>query len=168
MNEGATQYLPPVASGGPGAPGAPGDEGATQYIPPVGPGALPPEAEASPESTHRLGRVRQSGPGPMPAAGTGAAAGAGPMPPTSNPDAEATQLIAHVPAQPGVAPYGVRPGGPGDRQPPAEFDSLFRSADGVASTQQLPQVDPAAMPGGRAARREAAADSGGGHGSGGR
>ncbi|GAA2651996.1 hypothetical protein [Streptomyces vastus] len=166
-DEGATQYLPPVASG---AAGAPGDEGATQYIPPVSPGALPPEAPApsAAEATRFLGRVRQGGPGPMPAAGaTAAAAGAGPMPTAADPDAQATQYIPPVPAQPGGAgaAYGIRPGGPGDRQPPAEFDNLFRESSGPDATQQLPQFDPQAAPGGRAARRErGAADSGRGNG----
>lgn len=94
------------------------DEGATQYIPPVGPGALPPEVSS------------------------------GPLPPAAHPDAEATQYIAPVPAEPGAAGYGIRPGGPEDRQPPAEFDNLFRSASGApsasegpSSTQQLPRFE---------------------------
>jgi hypothetical protein len=149
--EGATQFLPPVAA----AP----DEGATQYIPPVGPGALPPEVSS------------------------------GPLPPAAHPDAEATQYIAPVPAEPGAPGYGIRPGGPEDRQPPAEFDNLFRSApggpsasEGPSSTQQLPRFEAPAghaphtphapyaaqapgmpgAPGGRAATRRGAADDGNG------
>lgn len=121
-SEGATQYLPPVAAGGP-------DEGATQYIPPVGPGALPPEMPAAhdSETTRFLGRAPQGAPG----------AGAGPLPPAGGPDAEATQYIAPVTDQ----PYGGPPAGEGNRQPPAEFDNLFRSDAGPAgSTQQLPRV----------------------------
>ncbi len=139
MDEGATQYLPPV----PAAPSV--DEGATQLLPPVGPGALPPEMPAagaaptamSSESTRYLGRVRPDGPGP--ASGGN---GAGPLPPAVDPDAQPTQFIAPVPAQPGAAQYGIRPGVPEDRQqqPPAEFDNLFR-ADAGGSTQQLPRVD---------------------------
>ncbi|MDQ1027205.1 hypothetical protein QF035_004787 [Streptomyces umbrinus] len=137
MDEGATQYLPPV----PAAPSV--DEGATQLLPPVGPGALPPEmppAGAAPtamssESTRYLGRVRPDGPGPV-----SGGSGAGPLPPAVDPDAQPTQFIAPVPAQPGAAQYGVRPGVPEDRQqPPAEFDNLFR-ADAGGSTQQLPRV----------------------------
>ncbi|WP_406330907.1 hypothetical protein [Streptomyces sp. NBC_00203] len=121
-DEGATQYIPPVA--------AAVDEGATQYIPPVGPGALPPEVPA--EATQFLGQAPQGG-------------AAGPLPAAAHPDAEATQYIAPVPAQPAGAPYGIRPGAPEDRQPPAEFDSLFRSEpEGPASTQQLPRFDPSA------------------------
>lgn len=41
---------------------------------------------------------------------------------------------------PGGAPYGIRPGAPGDRQPPAEFDSLFRSDEPAGATQQMPRV----------------------------
>ncbi|MGQ4382065.1 hypothetical protein [Streptomyces sp. SAS_270] len=178
VHEGATQYIPPIpAAGGP-------DEGATQFLPPVGPGALPPEVPA--DATQFLGRAPQGGPGSQGAAGS--QGGAGPLPPAAHPDAEATQYIAPVPAQSGVAPYGVRPGGPEDRQPPAEFDNLFRSEpEGPASTQQLPRFDPAAphgaphggygaqapggpgAPGGRAAaRRGVSGDDGSGDGGGGR
>ncbi|MFD6292460.1 hypothetical protein [Streptomyces sp. NPDC060205] len=147
MDEGATQFLPPVSGA------APMDEGATQFLPPVGPGALPPEmpaagagagsgtGTASGDATQYLGRVPSDGPGPLPAA--------------VDPDAQPTQFMAPVPSQPGAAGYGVRPGGPGQgpgqtprqmpgpedrQQPPAEFDNLFR-ADGGGATQQLPPVD---------------------------
>ncbi|WP_329367095.1 hypothetical protein [Streptomyces sp. NBC_01483] len=162
VDEGATQYIPPVPAATEGATrflppvAAAPDEGATQYIPPVGPGALPPEVSL------------------------------GPLPPAAHSDAEATQYIAPVPAEPG---YGIRPGGPEDRQPPAEFDNLFRSApgapsasEGPASTQQLPRFEARAAhaphtphapyaaqapgmpgaPGGRAATRRGAADDGNG------
>ncbi|WP_314415080.1 hypothetical protein [Streptomyces sp. DSM 40484] len=135
MDEGATQFLPPVAS----APAM--DEGATQFLPPVGPGALPPEmpaaGAASGDATQYLGQVPSDGPGPLPAA--------------VDPGAQPTQFMAPVPSQPGSAGtgtgFGVRPGGPGSgpgpedrQQPPAEFDNLFR-ADGGGATQQLPPVD---------------------------
>ncbi|MFZ3596143.1 hypothetical protein [Streptomyces sp. BH104] len=141
--------LPPAAPAGP-APGA-YDGDATQYIPPAaqqqaaqhaaGPG-LPPEAPA-PDATQFLGRAQ-----PMPNAappGHGAS------------DSEATQYIPPVPGQqmpgqamPGQAMppqdqgYGVRPGAPGERQPPAEFDALFRTEpEGRAeATQQMPRFDP--------------------------
>ncbi|WP_028802807.1 hypothetical protein [Streptomyces sp. 142MFCol3.1] len=147
--DGATQYIPHI----PPAPA--GDEGATQFIPPVAPGALPPEMPAG-DATQFLGRAPQGGPE------------AGPLPTAGHPDAEATQFIAPVPAHPGPEPYGTRPGGPEDRQPPAEFDNLFRSEpEGPASTQQMPRFDPSAQqapygaqapyaspaPGGRAAAR---------------
>lgn len=130
-DEGATQYIPHI----PPAASAP-DEGATQYIPPVGPGALPPEVQAG--ATQFLGRQSQGG--------------AGPLPPAEHPDAQATQYIAPVPAQPGGAPpYGIRPGEPEDRQPPAEFDNLFRSEpEGPPGTQQLPRFDPSAPHGAQA------------------
>ncbi|MFI8168000.1 hypothetical protein ACIGAN_16760 [Streptomyces sp. NPDC085931] len=128
-DEGATQYLPPVAADGSAAatqylPPVPpaADEGATQYIPPVGPGALPPESSAGedPEATRFLGTGPRAG------------SGAGPLPPASNPDAEATQYIAPVP-------------GGADQQPPAEFGHLFRTdpaAEAPAgATQQLPRVE---------------------------
>ncbi|MEQ6025572.1 hypothetical protein SOM70_23680 [Streptomyces salinarius] len=130
-DEGATQYIPPV--------GASADEGATQYIPhipPAGPGALPPERPVQPhagESTQYLGQAPQYPAQP-------AASAAGP-----NPDAEATQFIAPVPGGPAGAPFGAGPGADEGRQPPAEFDNLFRGApgaDGPASaTQQMPRFD---------------------------
>jgi len=175
-DEGATQYIPPVA-GGTGYPGqAPvaASEGATQYIPSIGPGALPPEAgsKSPAEATQFLGRAPQggtSGPGagPLPPA-----AGAGPLPPAAGPDAEATQYIAPVPGQqPQGAPYGGPQGG--DRQPPAEFDNLFRSgpADAPAgATQQMPRFQqPEATPGaqppyGQAPQPSYAPPGGGRHG----
>lgn len=117
---GFAQPLPPEA-----VPGA-GDSDATQYIAPV---SLPPENPA--ESTQFLGFHQQAAQAQPPA----------------GPDAEATQFLPPVPAAPASAPYGIRPGAPEDRQPPAEFDSLFRT-DGDAGpqaageTQQLPRFDP--------------------------
>ncbi|MGI5369249.1 hypothetical protein [Streptomyces iakyrus] len=132
-DEGATQYIPPVPGDAaaaatqylpPVAPSA--DEGATQYIPPVGPGALPPEMSSGedPEATRFLGTGPRTGAGagPLPAAS---------HPGASHPDAEATQYIPPVPG--------------GDKQPPAEFDNLFRSQGGAESpagaTQQMPRVE---------------------------
>ncbi|MEU0127696.1 hypothetical protein [Streptomyces sp. NPDC006289] len=114
------QPLPPEASHGlPQGAGHGGDADATQYIAPVpgghGPGGLPPEHRA--ESTGYAGR--SGGPG-QPG------------------DVDATQ---YIPPVPGGAPYGIRPGAPGDRQPPAEFDSLFRSDEPAGSTQQMPRFD---------------------------
>ncbi|MCO4695645.1 hypothetical protein LRR80_01696 [Streptomyces sp. RO-S4] len=123
--EGATQFLPPVAAGGP-------DEGATQYIPPVAPGALPPEMPAA----HDAEATRNLGMPPQPAAGPG------PLPQPGNPDAEPTQFIAPITDQGPPQPYGAAPDD-GSRQPPAEFDNLFRNDDGGAagSTQQLPRME---------------------------
>lgn len=101
-------------------PGTAGDADATQYIAPVPggpvPGGLPPEA------TQYLGQTSQP-------------AGAG--------DADATQ---YIPPVPGGAPYGIRPGAPGDRQPPAEFDSLFRNEEPAGATQQMPRFDAGQQP----------------------
>ncbi|MFF3541213.1 hypothetical protein ACFYXD_05070 [Streptomyces platensis] len=149
-------------------PPASGDAEATALIPPVGaapsgPGSapLPPEAVSRPEtpdeSTTMLRAIKpnQGGPQgrpmpqsqPMPGAqGTG--------------DAEATQLISPVgaaaPPPPPGAPYGVRPGGPGDRATPAEFDGLFRDGPGGPgqpgpaaapdSTAQLPRFEDPGRP----------------------
>ncbi|MEU4652598.1 hypothetical protein AB0G32_01380 [Streptomyces sp. NPDC023723] len=127
-DEGATQYIPHM----PPAPAA--DEGATQYLPPVAPGALPPEMPAGghqSEQTRSLGVVKPApqGPGPLPPQATGS-------------DAEATQYIPPVPGQAGPVPFGAGPGGDANRQPPAEFDNLFRGAPGAdgpsGSTQQMP------------------------------
>ncbi|THA72979.1 hypothetical protein E6P78_00885 [Streptomyces sp. A0958] len=117
------QPLPPETGHGAG----PGDVDATQYIAPIpggpAPGGLPPENPA--ESTRFLGHSRQQG-YQQPAQG--------------GPDADATQ---YIPATPGGAPYGIRPGAPGERQPPAEFDNLFRSDEPEGATQQIPRFDPA-------------------------
>jgi len=126
VDEGATQYIPPVpaAPGSEGAtqflppvPAAPGPEGATQYIPPV-------PAAGSEGATQYIPPV---GPGALPP--EAARFGAGTLPPAAHPDAQATQYI------PPVTDH---------RQPPAEFDSLFRSGPGAdvpaGATQHLPPV----------------------------
>ncbi|MYW68031.1 hypothetical protein GTY65_28740 [Streptomyces sp. SID8379] len=145
------------APAGPMPPASAYDSDATQYIPPQAAGALPPEMPA--ESTQFLGRaVQQQGmqqhgmppqgmqqhgmppQQPMPGAMPGA------MP--AGPDSQATQYIPPVPAQPQGAPYDIRPGAPGDRQPPAEFDALFRTEPndgGAGATQQMPRFDPHAQ-----------------------
>ncbi|MER5381144.1 hypothetical protein ABT040_12785 [Streptomyces sp. NPDC002688] len=161
-DDGATQYIPFI----PAAPG--GDEGATQYIPPVGPGALPPEVPA--DATQFLGRTPQGGPG------------AGSMPPAAGSDADATQYIAPVPAQ-SAGSYGIPSGAPEERQPPAEFDNLFRSEpEAHGATQMMPPIDASApapydtygaqaapgAPGGRAAARRGGASDGDEPGGGGR
>ncbi|SDC95110.1 hypothetical protein [Streptomyces prasinopilosus] len=164
VDEGATQFIPPV-------PAAPADEGATQFIPPVGPGALPPEMPAA----HHAGANPYPGPSAQGRAG-------GPPAPAGNPDAEATQFMAPVtgPPQgpPQGAPYGAAPGGPsagpaedGNRQPPAEFDNLFRASGGdggqAGSTQQMPRIEhpqparPQAGQGGGGRRAARGSDTGG-------
>ncbi|WP_250405151.1 hypothetical protein [Streptomyces cellostaticus] len=129
--DGATQYIPPVhaahADEGatqyiPPVQGSPVDEGATQYIPPVTPGSLPPESAG--EETRYLGRAQQ------------------PPAPGGHSDADATQYIP---------PYAAQAHG-GERQPPAEFDNLFRGGPGgsgpAGTTQQMPRVQhPNAHPG---------------------
>ncbi|MGW7097063.1 hypothetical protein [Streptomyces sp. NPDC054874] len=70
--------------------------------------------------------------------------GPGPVGPSQGGgDADATQ---YIPPVPGGAPYGIRPGAPGDRQPPAEFDNLFRSEEPAGATQQMPQFDAGQQP----------------------
>lgn len=116
----ATQYLPPVAAHAAAPAYAPPhvNEAATQFLPPVGAGALPPEMSA--EATTYLGRVPQAAPGGS--------------------DADATQYIPPVPG----GSYGVPPGGPDDRQPPSDFDNLFRGGPGgeapAGATQQMPRI----------------------------
>ncbi|MGW0788279.1 hypothetical protein ACWD04_08480 [Streptomyces sp. NPDC002911] len=109
----------PMGQGQGQGTGQGGDADATQYIAPVPggplPGGLPPEHPA--ESARYPGQS------------------AAPAQPS---DADATQ---YIPPVPGGAPYGIRPGAPGDRQPPAEFDSLFRSEEPAAGTQQMPRFD---------------------------
>ncbi|WP_306970745.1 hypothetical protein [Streptomyces afghaniensis] len=124
VDEGATQYLPPVAA-------TPADEGATQYIPPVGPGALPPEmpAEQDSEATRFLGT--------------------GPLPPASNPDAEATQYIPPVPGggqQPPAGFENLFRSEPGAESPAAATQQIPRF--------EQPQPQPSYAPpgGGRSGR----------------
>ncbi|MEU5282594.1 hypothetical protein AB0G97_00985 [Streptomyces sp. NPDC020755] len=131
------QPLPPEA--GPGAQGAQGGQGvpggdadATQYIAPVpgGPGPVgPSQGGGDADATQYIAPV-PGGPGPV-----------GPSP--GGGDADATQ---YIPPVPGGAPYGIRPGAPGDRQPPAEFDNLFRSEEPAGATQQIPQFDAGQQP----------------------
>ncbi|MFE2373547.1 hypothetical protein [Streptomyces sp. NPDC059398] len=137
------QPLPPETPPGGVVPGG-GDNEATQFIAPV-PGAPGNPAEA----TQYLGYPQQSGPAP-------AAAGS---------DADPTQFLPPVPAAPAApsgGPYGIRPGAPEDRQPPAEFDSLFRTDNGAGpqpagETQQMPRFDSPAQ-----AQPQAQAPYGGG------
>ncbi|MDQ0843460.1 hypothetical protein [Streptomyces sp. V1I6] len=148
---------PNAPSGFPQAPPAHtagGDAEATQYIPPVASGALPPEMPA--ESTTFLG----TGPLASGAAQSGTPQGAGRVF-----DSDATQYIAPVPGgavppAPAAAPFGIRPGAPGDRQPPAEFDSLFRSEgqgpQTADATQQMPRFEEPPGHGHPQARRPAA------------
>ncbi|MFS4097841.1 hypothetical protein, partial [Streptomyces sp. AF1A] len=120
-SDGATQYLPPAPAASP--------EGATQYLPPV------PAAPADEGATQYLPPVV---PGALPPESAG----------------EATRYLDHAPQQAApvasdaeatqyIPPYAAQGQG-GDRQPPTEFDNLFRSGpagDGPAgSTQQLPRV----------------------------
>ncbi|MFF5498230.1 hypothetical protein [Streptomyces aquilus] len=153
-DQATSYYLPPVGQPLPTPPGAdpygtPADEGATQYIPPVTAGALPPEAPA--EHTQFLGQ-------PPHGQGAQAGPGGGTLPPVPGPDAEATQYIPPVTGQHG-----------GERQPPAEFDNLFRSGPGgegpAGATQVLPrfepeqaQPQPSYVPPAGAGRRAAQAD----------
>ncbi|MFG2635993.1 hypothetical protein ACGFX8_19250 [Streptomyces sp. NPDC048362] len=133
----ATQYIPPI-------PAAPGDEGATQYLPPVPPASaegatqyLPPVPPASAEGATQYLPPVAAGALPPESAGEqrpypGRTPG---QPAAGHSDAEATQYIP---------PYTGQAQG-GDRQPPAEFDNLFRSGPGngedpPGSTQQLPRV----------------------------
>ncbi|MFC8429674.1 hypothetical protein [Streptomyces sp. NPDC057253] len=131
-DEPTSYYLPPVgqplpsASGTPAsAPLPPVDEGATQVIPPI-PAAADEGATQFIPPVHPGALPPEAGQHPQ--AGYGAQAGYGP-------DAQATQFIAPVPGQ----------AAGGDRQPPSDFDNLFRGqgADGgAASTQQMPRFTP--------------------------
>ncbi|TVL90071.1 hypothetical protein [Streptomyces sp. SAJ15] len=141
----ATQLIPPVGASAPG--GMPLPPGNAPAVPtPSASVPLPPERrrEAPAESTTVLRPIRADGPQPP-------RGGAAPAPGAAE---ETTVLPGPIPAaggttpQPGGAPFAVRPGRPGERQPPMEFEGLFR--DGAAasatperpdSTQQLPVFD---------------------------
>ncbi|MDT0450716.1 hypothetical protein [Streptomyces hesseae] len=151
--EAATQYLPPVTgNAGPTGPtGLMPAEAATQYLPPV-PGAdsaaatqyLPPvvnerDDESAPAhaanaeaATTLMPPVPPAGADPagaIPAAASSPAAGSPSVPPPAEPTTSTP-----TPA----TPFSVM-ARPGERPPPAEFDTLFRSA---TPTQQLPPVPP--------------------------
>lgn len=115
------QPLPPEA--GPGGQGVQGGHGAQGGNGAQG-GQGAPGGDA--DATQYIAPV-PGGPGPV-----------GPPPPQGGGDADATQ---YIPPVPGGAPYGIRPGAPGDRQPPAEFDNLFRSEEPAGATQQMPHFD---------------------------
>ncbi|MEW2067897.1 hypothetical protein [Streptomyces sp. NPDC007346] len=66
--------------------------------------------------------------------------GPGGPPPQPGGDADATQ---YIPPVPGGATYGNGPGAPEDRQPPAEFDNLFRAEGPAGTTQHMPHFDAA-------------------------
>ncbi|WP_199819747.1 hypothetical protein [Streptomyces sp. NRRL S-118] len=121
------------------------------------PQAQPPHGQQHQQPPHgqqhqQYGTVAQPLPPEMPTGAAAAPAGAdadatqyippvaghpGPVAPPAGSDAEATQYLPPVPPQPTGAPYGIRPGTPDERQPPAEFDSLFRSDAGA--TQHMPR-----------------------------
>ncbi|MCQ8829382.1 hypothetical protein [Streptomyces malaysiensis] len=148
-----TQVMPPQPAG---------DADATQVIPPV-PGEAPPpldtptttlaavksaplppenRPESPAESTTQLRAVRPGRRGAHrqqpPAAAADETAVLPPTPAAMSAPGSAPQ----VPERPGGAPYAIRPGRPGDRPPPSEFDGLFRDSGGADETQQLPQFGP--------------------------
>ncbi|MEV8317301.1 hypothetical protein AB0Q95_24345 [Streptomyces sp. NPDC059900] len=147
----ATQYIPAT----PGA-GAGFDEGATQYIPPVAPGALPPEAPAG-DATQFLGRS------PMPGASAPGAPMPPAAGPDSEPTQFIAPVPAEPGKAPfGIrpgAPGDRQPPAEFD----SLFRTEQAEPEGPASTQQMPRFDPQQPAahggdgGGRAARRAAAA-----------
>ncbi|MFI0818807.1 hypothetical protein ACH4TX_22105 [Streptomyces sp. NPDC021098] len=176
----ATQYIPPVP-GGPAATGQPPQPSASAPLPPEN---RPAKAEAPGESTTQLRTVR---PGRGAHRGGGqksAPAGAAeetavlpaPVPAAQPPQTAAPsrrgrqQQQQQQPPKPTASPFAIRPGRPGDRPPPSEFDGLFRADGGGAGaagaqspgeTQQLPQFNaPTPAP--------SSSDGGGGHGGHGR
>ncbi|MET9676027.1 hypothetical protein ABZY68_23485 [Streptomyces sp. NPDC006482] len=135
------QQFPPQPGYGYPGPGGAADMQATQHIAPV-PGAMPPVQAPQPgygyppqgapaagdmQATQHIAAVpphpgagsdtRFPGTAPLPQQGPGQAPGA----------SDATQYIAPVPAQM-----------PGERQPPAEFDNLFRTE--APQAPQAPQT----------------------------
>ncbi|MFG2145239.1 hypothetical protein ACGFRG_13720 [Streptomyces sp. NPDC048696] len=113
----ATQYIAPV-------PGPAGASDATRFIEPV------PPAPGGAEATQFLAPVPAAPPGALPPEAPGGDGATQYLPPVP-----AASAAPPVPAPPQDAPYGIRPGAPGERQPPAEFDSLFR-ADGPQQPQR--------------------------------
>ncbi|QCX77336.1 hypothetical protein C9F11_18420 [Streptomyces sp. YIM 121038] len=144
-----TQVLRPTdphlpSPGQPSGPQGGPDAQATQYIPPVAPGALPPEMPPggaghtghvmpAGDSTQFLGRADST-------QFLGQAADVVPEETAFHGDNAPTQFIAPVTDDGPPAPAAAA-GGYGERQPPAEFDSLFRQEpEGASATQQMPLV----------------------------
>ncbi|MEU3750053.1 MULTISPECIES: hypothetical protein [Streptomyces] len=152
------QQLPPQPGYGypPPAARAAADMQATQHIAPV-PGAMPPvqapqpgygypppaaQAAADMQATQHMSAVPPHpgagsdtqflGTGPLPHQGPGQPAGA----------ADATQYIAPVPPQ-------AQAQQPGERQPPAEFDNLFRTEAPRAPQQPQAYQPPLGAPPGQ-------------------
>ncbi|MFJ6697223.1 hypothetical protein ACIQM4_14285 [Streptomyces sp. NPDC091272] len=120
------------------------------------PGALPPESPVGPQSAAHHGGAPGPGPvGPGQVDGTQFLGQQALQPPAGS-DADATQYLPPVPDGAAYAPRPEAPPRseqPGERQPPAEFDSLFRTqapqpsqgAEDPASpgaTQQMPRFLP--------------------------
>ncbi|MFJ3503982.1 MULTISPECIES: hypothetical protein [unclassified Streptomyces] len=140
----STQYLPPIPPqpgyGYPG-PGPAADMQATQHIAPV-PGAMPPAQAPQPGYGYpHQAQAPQPGygyPHPAAAADMQATQHIAPVPPQQDGGAS-TQFLGTgpLPHQGGSGPAGasdatryidpVPPAASGERQPPAEFDSLFRT-----------------------------------------
>lgn len=123
-----------------------GDAEATQLIPPFSaqahaqPQPQPPGAGDDVEATTMLRLPLPSEGAPQRSDPHGAADETALLPPITDTGGAGPGQQAGPP--PGRAPYGIRPGGPGDRQPPAEFDNLFRAEPAAAeapdATQPLP------------------------------
>ncbi|QPK47258.1 hypothetical protein H4W23_23285 [Streptomyces gardneri] len=162
----STQYLPPVPQQhfppqAPPIPPQPGygypppaaqaaaDMQATQHIAPV-PGAMPPvqaqqpgygypppaaQAAADMQATQHMAAIP-----PHPGAGSDTQfLGTGPLPGQPAGAADATQYIAPVPPQ-------AQAQQPGERQPPAEFDNLFRTEAPRAPQQPQAYQPPLGAP----------------------
>lgn len=123
----STQLIPPfsaAAHGGlPGQPGSPGSPEsaaeATQLLPPQ-PGNAGPDATAMLRS---------------------------PLPPEAGPPGGPPPQPGAAPPPPPGAPYGIRAGAPEDRQPLAEFDSLFRAEPAPGQPHQPQQHGQPHQPG---------------------
>ncbi|WP_157839980.1 hypothetical protein [Streptomyces megasporus] len=136
--------MPPQAPPQPPAGAVPGAADETQLLPPMT--AATPAGGEQDDAT----RVIRPVPGTPERDVESTTVLRRPLPPEG---ASAPAAPRHaVPPPPAGAPYGIRPGAPGDRPPHADFDGLFRSSDSrpgaqpADATQQLPPIDPAAPP----------------------
>ncbi|MFP8943697.1 hypothetical protein ACLIYM_19995 [Streptomyces fenghuangensis] len=164
---------PPAPAPAPGA--VPGAADETQLLPPMTPSGPAPQAAPQGPQPPQASQAAQGAQGTQGARGGGAddmddatrvlRPVTGGTPPER--DVESTTVLRRplppesapassrqVPPPPAGAPYGIRPGAPGDRTtPPSDFDGLFRGGTrpgvqpGVQpadATQQLPPIDPGA------------------------
>jgi hypothetical protein len=138
----ATQFLPPQTTQ------AQADSQATQFLPPQ-----TTQAQADSEATQFLPPQTTQAQADSQATQLIAPIAGGGSPLSAVPGGAQAELMPQPPTPPSGAPHGIGVAWPGDRQPPAEFDALFRSDAApdapMGATQPMPRfAEPPRQPGG--------------------